>query len=386
MSHANDSTEAQFLATVDRFVRERVEPQAAAIDAADAFPDALFAEAAALGLCAMWVPERHGGLGLKLRTQLLVTERLARSSASVSLIISCNLGAISPILAAASESQLAAIMPKVASGEFKACVAMSEPGAGSDLAGITTRARREGGGYVLDGTKMWCSNGSVGDIFTVFAKTDPETGPKGVSAFLLRKGAPGFSVVRDEDVISVRGCPTTQLRLESVKVPESDRLGAEGDGFRLAMASLDEDRLNTSAVALGIAHRAISEAVAYAKERKAFGKPIIQHQGLQFLLAELATDYTTARAAWLHALDEHERGRSRRVSTLCSIAKNAATTIGMKACVEAIQVFGAAGLARALPLERMMRDAKALQIFDGTTQIHNMIIGRHLEREGLPVD
>jgi len=380
-----DDTQSQLLDTVDRFIRKMVEPRAADIDEKDAFPSDLYNAAAAIGLCGIAIPSQYGGIDLDLRTQLFVTERLARSSPSFAVALSCTIGSVPPILVGGSEALKQEILPAIATGALKPCIAMSEASAGSDFAAITATGRREEMSYVLDGTKTWCTNGSVGDVFSVFVKTDPTAGHAGISAFLVRKEDVGFSVIRDEDLISLRGCPTTQIEFRDCRIPRERLLGSEGGGFKLAMSAMDEDRLNTAALALGIAYRCINDAIGYARERHAFGRPIIQHQGLQFLLAELATEFVTARAMWLQSIHELGKGRSRRVSTLCSISKNACCKIGMKAPIEAIQVFGAAGLSRSLPLERFMRDAKSLQIFDGTTQIHNTIIGRHLEREGIPI-
>jgi alkylation response protein AidB-like acyl-CoA dehydrogenase len=226
----------------------------------------------------------------------------------------------------------------------------------------------------------------MADVIVVFAKTNPDLGSKGITAFLVRKGAKGFHVVRDEKLACMRGSPQSSLEFDGVFVPDAERLGEEGEGFRNAMIALDEARLNVSAKALGCARACLDIAVDYARERQAFGKPIIEHQGLAFGLAELSTEYAAARALWLQAVEALSEGRSRKASVIGSMAKNACTNIGMKAPVEAIQVLGAAGLSSDLPLQRFLRDAKAYQIYDGTTQIHNMIIGRHLQAEGLPFE
>ncbi len=380
----DDPTAAQVLDTVDRFVRERLEPRAAGIDATDEFPRDLYREAADLGLLALAIPEAYGGVAVSLRTRFTVIERLTRSSASFGLIVASCPDSALPIDLGGCDEIKREVLPRLASGEWIPAFALSEPGAGSDAAAITTTARRDGDDYVIDGVKAWCTQGSIADVITVFAKTDPDAGHKGISAFRVRRGTPGFAVVRDEELTGLRGAPQSQLRFEGARVPASARLGEEGDGFRFAMLALDEARLNASAQGLGVAHRCLTESIAYARERRAFGKPIIEHQGIQFLLAGLATEYGAARALWLEAIAELARGRSRKASAFASMAKNACTDLGMKAPIEAMQVFGAAGLSRGLPLERMMRDAKAFQIFDGPTQIHNMIIGRHLAREGLP--
>ena len=226
----------------------------------------------------------------------------------------------------------------------------------------------------------------MADIVVVFAKTNPELRSRGISAFLVRKESQGFKVVRDEALISVRGSPQSTLEFDGCFVPDADVLGDEGAGWRTAMAALDEARLNVSAKALGAARACLDIAVDYARERKTFGQPIIEHQGLQFLLSDLATDYVAARAVWHQAIDAFEAGQGRSAGILGSMAKNLCTDIAMRAAVEGIQVLGANGLSRDVPLGRFIRDAKAYQIYDGTTQIHKMIIGRYLQTEGLPID
>ncbi len=376
----------QIIASVDRFIAERLEPRAASIDARDEYPWDLHKEASELGLFAIAIPEKYGGLDLDLRTRLSVLERLARSSASFAVSVSTWPDAVVPIIEHGNDDLRNEVLPKVATGEWCPAIALSEPSAGSDLASINTRAEKVDGGYRITGTKTWCTHGGMADIIVVFAKTDPNAGHKGISAFLVRKGAEGFTVVRDEKLTGLRGSPQSTLEFDQVFVPNSERLGAEGSGFYMAMEALDDARLNVSAKALGVAYRAIYEATEYAKERKAFGKPIIEHQGLQFLLSDLATEYAAAEALWSRAVDLISKERSRKNSVVASMAKIACTSIGMRAPIEAIQIFGAAGLSTELPLERMMRDAKAFEIYDGTTQIHKLIIGRHLQTEGLPFD
>ena len=372
----------QVLDTVRRFVSNEIEPRAAQIDASNVYPWDLHEQAGELGLFGIALPEAYGGLGLDLRTRLEIIELVARSSGSFAIILSTWPDAVHPIVERGSEELKREILPRVARGEWCPALAMSEPSAGSDAASMKAEARKTQDGYILNGTKTWCTHGGMADMLVVFAKTDPDAGSAGISAFLIRKDDPGFAVVRDEDLFSVRGSPQSTLEFSDCFVSEDRRLGEEGEGFKLAMKALDEARLNVSAKALGAAHTSISIATNYARDRQAFGTSIINHQGLQFLLADLATEYAAARTLWLHAIAELEQRPSRRASTFASMAKLACTEIGMKAPVEAIQVLGATGLSTEVPLGRFMRDAKAYQIYDGTTQIHKMIIGRHLAREG----
>ena len=378
--------EPEILRTVDRFIEECLEPRAAAIDASDAYPRDLHDVAGELGLFGLAVPEAYGGVNVSLRTRLFLIERVCRSSASFGVLLSAWPDGLAPLCRYGGDALKQRLLPKIATGELIPAFALSEPGAGSDVAALETTAKRDGDAYLLNGTKTWCTHGSIADVLTVFAKTDASAGHRGITAFLVGKGTPGFEVVRDESLAGLRGSPQSTVRFTDARVPAAHRLGEEGAGFRIAMEALDEARLNCSAQALGVAWRAIREATGHANERIAFGQPIIEFQGVHFLLADLCTEYAAARALWLEAIDAYEAGPSRRSGVIGSMAKNACADIAMKAPVEAIQIFGAAGLHREMPLERLLRDAKAYQIFDGTTQIHNMIIGRYLQKVGLPFD
>jgi alkylation response protein AidB-like acyl-CoA dehydrogenase len=377
-------TRSQILETVDKLARERVAPRAAEIDAADEFPRDLYDAAGELGLFGLWIPEAYGGIGPDLISPLLISERLSRASAAFALIFSNCGDACTPIVHAGGEELKRRWLPGIAAGKLIPCFALSEPGAGSDAASIATQARRDGDYYVINGRKSWCTNGAVGDVFVVFAKTDPAGGNRGVSAFAVPRDMPGFSRGRNENLLGLRGSPTTQLSFDNVRVPASFRLGEEGEGFKIAMISLDEARLNCSAMAIGVARAALDMGVAYAKERIQFGKPIIQHQGLQFLLAEDAAHLAAATSLWESAMKMLESDRGRRASTYAAMTKLVATDMAMRVTTNAVQTLGGNGLTRDYPVERMMRDVKAFQIFDGTNQIQKMLIGRHLEKAGLP--
>ena len=378
------ATREQIMASIDRLCRERIAPRAAEIDERDEFPRDLYAAAAELGVFGLWIPEEYGGIGPDMVTPLLISERIARDSASFSLSFSNCGDASTPIVIAGTDAVKREYLPRIASGDFIPVFALTEPDSGSDAASIVTRAERDGDDYIINGRKMWITNGSVGDVYVVFAKTDPDAGHRGVSAFVMPRGAPGFSVGRDEKLLGLHGSPTSELIFDNVRVPAENRLGAEGEGFKVAMVTLDEARLNCSAMALGVASAALELAVAYAKEREQFGKPIIEHQGLQFLLAEMTADVAAARALWEKAMATIEREKSREASVWAALAKLVSTDAAMRVTTDAIQVYGAMGLARAQPVERMMRDVKAFQVFDGTNQIQKMLIGRHLERYGPP--
>ena len=326
--------EREVLRTVDRFVDEHLEPRAAAVDASDAYPRDLHDLAGELGLFGLAVPEAYGGVDIGLRTRLFVIERVCRSSASFGVLLSAWPDGLAPLTRYGSEALKSRLLPGIATGELIPAFALSEPGAGSDAAAIATTAKRDGDGYVLNGTKTWCTHGSIADVLTVFAKTDPGAGHRGITAFLVEKGTPGFEVVRDESLAGLRGSPQSTVRFADARVPAAHRLGEEGAGFRIAMEALDEARLNCSAQALGVAWRAIREATSHAGERIAFGQPIIEFQGVHFLLAELCTEYAAARALWLQAIEAFEAGPTRRSGVIGSMAKNACAAIAMKAPVE----------------------------------------------------
>lgn len=378
------ATRNHILASVDRLVREKVAPRAAAIDAEDAFPRDLWREAAALGLFGLGIPEDYGGLGRDVVTPLLISERLARVSAAFALTFNNTTDSVVPLVMKGSEELKRAYLPRLAGGELVPCISISEPHGGSDVANIKTQARRDGDHYLITGRKAWCTNGEVGDLFTVFVKTDAAAGSKGLSAFLIERNTPGFTVGRSEPLVGLRGSPVTELLFEEARVPASARLGEEGEGFLIAMLTLDESRLHCAATAIGVATRALELALEYAGERVQFGRPIVEHQSIQSLLAGLATELAAARALWEKATGLLARRHTRQASTLAAMAKVLAADLAMRIATEAVQVFGAAGLSRAFPVERLMRDAKAFQIYDGTSQVLHSAIGRQLQKSGLP--
>jgi alkylation response protein AidB-like acyl-CoA dehydrogenase len=368
---------AEVIESVDGLVRDVIAPRAAAIDAEAAFPRDVYAALAELGLFAAFVPEEHGGVEVGLQTILFVVERISAVSASCALLVgNCGDG-VGAVVHGGSAEQQARVLPGVADGTLVPCFCLTEPGAGSDAAAIEAVARPDGGRFRISGTKRYITNGSVGGVFTVWARTE-----RGISAFLVEQGAEGLAAVRDEELVGLRGVPATELHFDETP---GELLGEDGEGFRLAMVTLDEARLNISACALGTARGALELALEHARTRVAFGQPVIRHQGLGFLLADVVTEVAAARALWLEAIALVESGAGRAASTHCAMAKNACCAAAMRATTEAVQVLGGAGLTRDLPAERMFRDAKTFQILDGTTQIQQLIIARHLERHGLPL-
>jgi alkylation response protein AidB-like acyl-CoA dehydrogenase len=368
--------EAMILDMVRQLVKERVEPRAAAIDANGEFAwdiRDLFAENDLLGIP---VPAEYGGLGGSFLTYVKVVEEVAKACASSALLIAVQeLGAL-PIMIGGSDEQKQRWLPDIASGKKLAAYALTEPGSGSDAAGsMRTRARRDGDDYVLDGTKIWITNGSVADLVTVFAVNDPSKGANGISAFVVEKGTPGFTVGKLEKKMGIRGSPTVELSFENCRVPAANLLGEEGQGFKIAMKVLDKSRPGIAAQALGIAQGALDYATEYTKQRVAFGKPISQQQGLQFMLADMKTEVESARLLLYEAARKCDENAA-DVTTWAAMAKLKCGDVAMSVTVDAVQLLGGYGYSTEYPVERMMRDAKITQIYEGTQQIQRIVIAR----------
>jgi alkylation response protein AidB-like acyl-CoA dehydrogenase len=368
--------EAMILDVVRELVKERVEPRAAEIDATGEYPwdlQKLFAENDLLGIP---FPAEFGGLGGSFVTYVKVVEEVAKACASSALIIAVQeLGAL-PIIIGGTGEQKQRWIPDLAAGKKIAAYALTEPGSGSDAAGsMRTRAVKDGDEYVLDGTKIWITQGSVADVVTVFAVTDPTKGPNGISAFVVEKGTPGFVVGKTEKKMGIRGSPTNELVFTGCRVPAANRLGNEGEGFKIAMKVLDKSRPGIAAQALGIAQGALDYATEYTKQRFAFGKPISQLQGLQFMLADMKTEVEAARLLLYTCAAKCDAGAS-DVTTWAAMAKLKCGDVAMSVTTDAVQLLGGYGYSTEYPVERMMRDAKITQIYEGTQQIQRVVIAR----------
>ena len=375
----------QMLDAVAKFTEERLAPRSAEIDRTGQFAADLYRQVGDMGLLATMVPEQFGGIDVGVRTVMLAVERLSRESPGFAISVA-NLGdGLAAVIHGGSDEVKAQVLPGAATGEVIVAFALTEPESGSDNASLRTKAVRHGDEYAISGQKIYITNGSVADYITVFARTN-EDPRRGVTAFLVPRNTPGVTLGRDEELLGLRGTPATVVNFDDARIPASWRLGEEGDGFSLAMQSLDEARLNISAVSLGIARRALDESIEFARHRVSFGQPIIQHQGVGFLLAELASELAAAWCLFDCALDAYESGVGRPASTVVSMAKLAATAIAMKATTEGIQIHGGAGLTRDFIVEKLFRDAKACQILDGTTQIQQLIISRQLQKVGFPYE
>jgi butyryl-CoA dehydrogenase len=360
-----------------KVARDRIAPHAARYDETEAYPEDSMRAIVEAGLFGIWVPEAYGGTDMGCLALSLVSEAIAWAcAATATQFLDQPLGGL-PILLAGTEAQKRAYLPRLATGEILAAYALSEPGAGSDAAGLKTTAVRRGDHYVLDGSKQWCTNGDHADVVTVFATVDPAKRAKGVTAFLVERGTPGFSVGKKEKKMGIRASPTVALHFTECAVPAAQRLGAEGEGFRIAMRTLDVTRPATGAMAVGIGQAALDAAVGYARERRQFGRPIGAFQGVQFMLADMAIQVHAARLMVHHAARQLDAGITGNTYE-ASMAKCWAGDAAVKAAIDAVQVFGGYGYTREFPVERYFRDAKIMQIYEGTNQIQRLIVAKEL--------
>jgi len=362
-----------------QLAREKIAPLAAPLDETESFPAEQLELLARQGLLGIWLPETYGGTDLGCLALALVAEELAWAcAATATQYVVQPLGGL-PILLSGTEAQKRRYLPRLATGEILAAFSLSEPNAGSDAASLRTTAVRHGDHYILNGAKQWCSNGDHAGVLTVFATVDPARKAKGVTAFLIEPGLPGFAVGKKERKMGIRGSPTVALHFSDCRVPLENRLGEEGEGFTIAMRTLDLTRPPTGAMAVGIAQAALDAAVAYAKERRQFDAPIASFQGIQFMLAEMAMQVHAGRLMVHHAARMVDHGLAGNTLE-ASMAKCVAADAAMRVTTDAVQIFGGYGYTRDYPVERFMRDAKIMQIYEGTGQIQRAIIARELLR------
>jgi alkylation response protein AidB-like acyl-CoA dehydrogenase len=360
-----------------KIARERIAPHAAHHDETETYPEESMRAIVESGLFGVWVPEEYGGSAMGCLALSLVTEEIAAAcAASATQYLDQPLGGL-PILIAGSDEQKKKYLPRMATGEVLSAYSLSEPGAGSDAAGLRTTAVRKGDHYVLNGSKQWCTNGDHADVVTVFATVDPSRRAKGVTAFLVEKGTPGFTVGKKEKKLGIRASPTVALHFTDCAVPVEQRLGPEGEGFKIAMKTLDITRPATGSMAVGIAQAALDAAIGYARERQQFGQPIAAFQGIQFMLADMAMAVHGARLMVHHSARQVDAGITDNTLE-ASMAKCFAADAAMKVTIDAVQVFGGYGYTREYPVERYMRDAKIMQIYEGTNQIQRVIIAKEL--------
>jgi len=359
------------------FAEKEVRPIAEEIDREARFPRETVRRMGELGLMGIAVPEAWGGGGGDTVAYAVALEEVSRACASHGVVMTVNNSLYcEPVARYGTDEQKARFLTPFASGQKIGCFSLTEPEAGSDATNQSTLARREGDAYLLDGRKIFVSNGREADAALVFAQTDRTKGPRGISAFLVEKGTPGFTVVKTEEKLGIRASDTAEFLFEGCRVPASSRLGEEGQGFRIAMTTIDGGRIGIGAQAVGIAVAAYEASVAYARERKSFGVPIGQHQMVQWMLADMATGIEAARLLTLRAACLKDRGEP--FGPEAAMAKLFASETAMRVATDAVQVHGGYGFIKEYQVERHFRDAKITQIYEGTSQIQKVVIARHL--------
>ncbi|MFY1687750.1 acyl-CoA dehydrogenase family protein [Plantactinospora sp. WMMB782] len=358
----------------------KVAPNAAEADETGEFPKASYDALRAADFHAPHIPEEYGGAGADALATAIVIEEVARACASASLIPAVNKLGTMPLLLAASDELKRRYLPAVARGEAMFSYCLSEPEAGSDAASMTTRAVRDGDFYVLDGVKRWITNAGVSEYYTVFAVTDPAARSRGISAFVVEKSDPGVSFGAPEKKLGIKGSPTREVYLDSVRIPADRMIGEPGTGFGTAMRTLDHTRVTIAAQALGIAQGALDYARAYVRERKQFGRAVAEFQGIQFMLADMGMKLEAARQLTYAAAGKSERGDA-DLTYFGAAAKCFASDAAMEITTDAVQLLGGYGYTRDYPVERMMRDAKITQIYEGTNQVQRIVMARQLLKD-----
>lgn len=372
--------------TARDFAVNELAPGAIERDETERYDRSLFRAMGSLGLTAAPFPAEVGGAGFSYLGWTLVMEELGAVDMAMAVSLSVHILSQYPVVTWGSEEQKTRWLPAMQTGDALGAFALTEPHAGTDASRILTRAERVGAtesdptAYRLRGTKIWISNAPEADRYLVFATVDPDAGPKGITAFLVEKGMPGFRFGAHERKMGIRSCPAAELVFEDCEVPVANRLGGEGDGYRIALSALGEGRISIAAACVGLARGALEAAARYARDRRAFGGPLSDQQGLRFMLAEMARDVAAARALTREAAGAKDRGEALAVPS--SLAKWTASDTAMRVTTDAVQLFGATGYSRETGIERLMRDAKGAQIYEGTNQIHREIVaGALLERD-----
>jgi butyryl-CoA dehydrogenase len=356
------------------FARKEVEPKAKELDETGRFPAEIIQKLAGMGFMGMMVPEEFGGSGLDSLSYILALEEICSGCASTGVVMSVNNSLVcAPLVTYANEMQKKKYLIPLAKGEKLGCFALSEPGTGSDAAALTTTAKKEGDYYIINGSKNFITNGREADTCILFASTDTTKGHKGISAFIIEKGTPGFSVGKLEDKLGITASSTAQMHLDNVKVPSANLLGTEGIGFKIALSTLDGGRIGIAAQALGIASAALKAAKKFSKERLAFGKPISNLQGIQWYIADMATRLDAARLLTWRAAMKKDSGE--KYTREAAMAKLNASEMCMWLTTKALQIHGGYGYIKEYPVERHFRDAKITEIYEGTSEIQRNVIG-----------
>src|SRR6266700_6721194 len=385
MSEAFTLTEDQNLFRKEwrRLFEDKFAARAAEIDQKAEFPWDNVEVLKSAGLLGLNIPEQYGGGGVDAVTHCLLVEEVARVCASTSLIPAVNKLGTLPILFAGTEEQKRRFLTPIAEGEALISYCLTEPGSGSDAAAMASRAQRNGDDYVISGTKRFITGGGISKLYVWYAVTDPDKGGHGITAFVLDAAMPGFEVGKHEDKLGIRGSPTTEIICQDVRVPAANRLGDEGQGFPLALRALDHSRVGIGAQAVGIAQGALDFARGYIEERRQFGKPIAEFQGLQFMLADMAMQTEAARSLVYTAAAKADR-EDPDLTFFAAAAKCFAGDTAMKVTTDAVQLLGGYGYIKDFPLERMMRDSKITQLYEGTNQILRVVMARRLRQQRNP--
>jgi butyryl-CoA dehydrogenase len=366
--------------TARDFAHEKVLPRAREIDEQGRVPPELIEEMASLGFMGIYVPESYGGAGLDALSYALVSEEINRACASTGVIMSSHVSlVVDPLLHYGSDAQKDRFLRPLASGAKLGCFALSEPASGSDAAAMRTSARRDGDAWVLNGTKNFITNGASADVALVFAQTDPNARHRGIAAFIVEKSTPGFMVGKLEHKLGIRGSDTAQLIFQDCRVPAANLLGEAGGGFKVALSTLDGGRISIAAQAVGIARACLEDSLAYAKEREAFGKKIVEFQAIQWKLADMATEIDAARLLVWRAATLKDRGQDHILAA--AQAKLFASDVAVRAARECVQIFGGYGYLTDFPAERHYRDAKITEIYEGTSEIMNLVIAEEILKE-----
>ena len=366
--------------TAREITNEKIIPARAELDEKNQFPREILQDIAKADLFSIFVPEEYGGLGGGCYEIVLALEELARGCVGVATSFAASALGIFPVLIAGTEEQKQKYMPDIASGARWAAFGLTEANAGSDASGIRTTAVLDGDEWVLNGTKQWITNGGESQIYTIVALTDPAKGARGASIFIVEDGDPGFSYGKKEDKMGIRSSSTRELILKDCRIPKDRMVGKKGTGFITVMKTLDMSRPGIASLGIGLAQAALDEAVTYAKQRVQFGKPIISFQAVQHILADMAIQLEAGRAL-VYAAARHIDSNPKNMSKASSMCKVFATDMAMKVTTDAVQVLGGYGYMKEYPVEKMMRDAKILQIYEGTNQIQRNVIGQELNKE-----
>ncbi|MBD3167796.1 acyl-CoA dehydrogenase [bacterium] len=379
MDYFLDDFQKELVATARRIGKEKIKPVAAEYDLNGTFPHDLVKIFADAGFYSLYHPEEYGGLGRGVLDLVLVTEELSKFCGGISLAVAATALGSFPIILSGSDEQKQKYLPDLAAGKHLAAFCLTEASAGSDAGSIKTKAEKKGDKYVLNGSKVFITNGGNAGIYTVIASTDPDKGTRGTSAFIVEEGTPGLKVGKYEDKMGIRASSTAEMVFEDCEVPEENLIGRVGAGFAVAMKTLDRSRPGVAAQALGIGQGALDMALEYAKTREQFGQSIIQFQALQFMLADMSMKAEAARALVYQTARMIDAGLSAsKESAMCKVV---ASDMAMEVSTDAVQVFGGYGYMRDYPVEKFMRDAKITQIYEGTNQILRMVVARHLIKE-----